>query len=193
MSAKLRLSAQISPACMGMVSSHTSCGTNFNTVRYVVQLCAVVAAACQCEANLQQQKKRPAFGSYLTYVSQCRTKHRTKPHVTYIFPWFRAAGSGPLTYLPPAAAAGRGNTSALTNRHQRHQRYISGEGAKATERTKGTGDADVRMSEEQILDAPATDLRSIFPCVSSGVLAPDEPKRANRTPPTQHPPTHPPT
>ena len=47
-----------------------------------------------------------AFGSYLTYVSHCRTKHRTEPHVTYIFPWFRAAGSGPLTYLPPCCRRG---------------------------------------------------------------------------------------
>ena len=49
---------------------------------------------------------KPAFGSYLTYVSHCRTKHRTEPHVTYIFPWFRAAGSGPLTYLPPCCRRG---------------------------------------------------------------------------------------
>ena len=55
-----------------------------------------------------------AFGSYLTYVTHCRTKHRTARHVTYIRAWFRAAGSGPLTYIPPGAAAGRGNTSART-------------------------------------------------------------------------------
>ena len=55
-----------------------------------------------------------AFGSHPTYVTQCGTKHRTEPHVTYIRAWFRAAGSGPLTYLPPAPAAGRGNTSART-------------------------------------------------------------------------------
>jgi len=67
----------------------------------------------------QRLARRAAFGSYLTYVTQCGIKHRTAPHVTYIRAWFRAAGSGPLTYLPPAAAAGRGNTSARTDGTQR--------------------------------------------------------------------------